>query len=106
MKVRSRILSPSVARGLAVMCAAVFVASAHTAHAGINVWTSHGPPGEGVLALTIDPIDPRRVYAGTEGGGVFAIEPAAVVGAGTPESGTEPALDNALALGGVERIAT
>ena len=47
MKVRSHILSPSVARGIAVMCAAVFVASAHPAQAGINVWTSHGPAGRG-----------------------------------------------------------
>ena len=62
---RSHILSPSVARGIAVMCAAVFVASAHTAQAGINVWTSHGPGVGGVTALAIDPITPRTLYAGT-----------------------------------------
>jgi pimeloyl-ACP methyl ester carboxylesterase len=75
MKVRTHMLNPSVARGIAVVCAAVFVASAHTAHAGINVWTSHGPPGGGVYALAIDPITsnitPRTLYAGTPLEGVF-----------------------------------
>ena len=33
MKVRSQILSPFAARGIALMCAAVFVASTHTAQA-------------------------------------------------------------------------
>ena len=70
MKVRAHILSPSVARGMAVLCAAVFVTSAHTAQAGINVWTSHGPHGGNVHALAIDPITPSTLYAGT-GGGVF-----------------------------------
>ena len=45
MKVRSHSLTTSLARGIAVLCAAVFVTSAHTAQAGINVWTSHGPGG-------------------------------------------------------------
>jgi hypothetical protein len=71
MKVRSHSLSPSVARSVAVVCAAVFVASAHTAQAGINAWTSHGPPGGDVSALAIDPITPRTIYAGTSGTGVF-----------------------------------
>jgi photosystem II stability/assembly factor-like uncharacterized protein len=68
MEARSHILSPSVARGIAVMCAAVFVASAHTAQAGINVWTSHGPPGGDVHALAIDPLTPRTLYAAGSGG--------------------------------------
>jgi hypothetical protein len=68
MKVRSQILSPSVARGIAIMCAAVFVASAHTAQAGINVWTSHGPPGGDVRVLAIDPNMRRTLYAGSEAG--------------------------------------
>jgi photosystem II stability/assembly factor-like uncharacterized protein len=61
MKVRSHILGASVA----AMCAAVFVATAHPAQAGVNVWTSLGPPGGHVLALAIDPIAPRTLYAGT-----------------------------------------
>jgi hypothetical protein len=36
MKVRSHMLSPSVARGIAVLCAAAFVATAHTAQAGFS----------------------------------------------------------------------
>jgi photosystem II stability/assembly factor-like uncharacterized protein len=70
MKVRSPILSPFVARGLAAACAAVFLTSAHTAQAGINVWTSHGPPGSVyVTALAIDPTMHGTLYAGTQGGG-------------------------------------
>ena len=58
MKVRSHILSPSVARGIAVLCAALFVASAHTAQVGVNVWTSHGPGVRSVTVLAIDPTTP------------------------------------------------
>jgi len=36
MKVRSHSLRPSVARGIAVMCAALFVASSHPTYAGIK----------------------------------------------------------------------
>ena len=70
-KVRSRILSPSVARGIAVLCAAVFVASAHPAQAGINVWTSHGPPGGTSAPWPLIPSRPSTLYAGTDGAGVF-----------------------------------
>jgi hypothetical protein len=66
MKMRSHILNPSVARGIAVMCAAVFAATAHPAYAGINVWTSRGPPGGYVSALAIDPITPSTLYAVTD----------------------------------------
>jgi photosystem II stability/assembly factor-like uncharacterized protein len=34
-------------------------------------WTPIGPPGGAVRALAVDPVDPRIVYAGTAGGGVF-----------------------------------
>jgi hypothetical protein len=75
MKVRSPILSSSVARGIAILCGAVFVATAHTALAGINVWTSHGPEGGNIKALAIDPSTPSTLYAGlgnNDGsGGVF-----------------------------------
>ena len=63
MKARSRILSPSVACGIAVMCAVFF--SAHTAHAGSNVWTSHDGPGvESVRLLAIDPTTPNTITEG------------------------------------------
>ena len=57
----------------ALLCAAILVASARTAQAGINVWTSDGPPGGGgsILAVVIDPNECRTVYAGTANGGVF-----------------------------------
>jgi photosystem II stability/assembly factor-like uncharacterized protein len=35
------------------------------------VWTSAGPTGGIVKALAVDPSDPQRVYAGTNGGGFF-----------------------------------
>ena len=44
---------------------------------GASSWqaVNVGLPDQTVVrALAIDPIDPRRVYAGTSGGGVFAIE--------------------------------
>lgn len=67
MKMRAYLLSPSVARGIAVMCAAVVVATAHTAQAGTNVWTSHGPPCGDVHALAIDPQTPTTLYGGGAG---------------------------------------
>jgi len=50
---------------IAVTCAAVFVITAHTAGAGINTWTSHGPPGGDVRTLAIDPTTPSTLCAGT-----------------------------------------
>jgi len=38
-------------------------------HAGLNVWTSSGPDGQGdVSALAIDPTNPSIIYAGSFGG--------------------------------------
>ena len=71
MKALAQILNASVAWGIALMGAAVLLTTAHTAHAGINVWTSHGPPGGDVRALAIDPSTPSTLYAGTGRGGVF-----------------------------------
>ena len=53
--------------------AAIVFAVARPAPAGINVWTSDGPPGGGgsILAVVIDPNESRTVYAGTVNGGVF-----------------------------------
>jgi len=57
-------LNPSASRGIAILCA-VFFASAHTAQAGINVWTSNGPRTEGnVSPLALDPTTPSTLYAG------------------------------------------
>jgi hypothetical protein len=53
----------------------LLVASVHSAQAGINVWTSHGPEGVSVSALAIDPSTPTTLYAGTDNG-VFKIEQA------------------------------
>ena len=49
-------------------------ASAYSAQAGINVWTSHGPGPVSIHTFAIDPITPTTLYAGTEGAGVFDIE--------------------------------
>ena len=51
----------------ALVCALSLVAGVHSAQAGINVWTSHGPGGGTVLALAIDPTMPGTLYAGTRG---------------------------------------
>jgi hypothetical protein len=50
MKLRSHSFSTSVARGITILCAAVFLTSAHTAQVGINVWTSNGPEGGAFFA--------------------------------------------------------
>jgi hypothetical protein len=47
------------------------LASAHTAQAGINAWTSNGPGGGCVTALAIDPTTPSTLYAGTDPLGLF-----------------------------------
>ena len=58
-------------RSAAVLLSAVlFVVSAHSAQAGVNVWTTHGPYGGAVQALAIDPTMPTTLYAGT-GNGVY-----------------------------------
>ena len=63
-------MNRSAARLLAralVICAVLLFASTHTAQAGINVWTSHGPEGRLAFALAIDPTTPGILYAGTDG---------------------------------------
>jgi len=55
----------------ALLCAVALVASTRPARAGINVWTSHGPEGEIVTALAVDPATSTSLYAGTDGAGVF-----------------------------------
>ncbi|MBN1567289.1 MAG: hypothetical protein JXA73_05555 [Acidobacteria bacterium] len=44
---------------------------ANQANAGINSWTGLGPGGLRVNTLAIDPTDPQKLYAGTEGYGIF-----------------------------------
>ena len=56
--------------GVALAIGAV-VLSAAPAGAGLNQWTSGGPPDVSVLALAIDPLRPAIVYAGTNGEGIF-----------------------------------
>lgn len=46
-------------------CAMLLVAHAGIARAGLNVWTSHGPPRGIVQGLVIDPAAPSTLYAGT-----------------------------------------
>jgi hypothetical protein len=65
MTVHGQIFSPALVRGVAVMCAVVFCTTAHTAQAGINIWTSLGPDGAAVSALAIDRATPGTLYAAT-----------------------------------------
>jgi len=58
------------------LCAVLLAVSAHTAHAGINVWTSHGPDGGGIEAGAIDRATSRTLGAGSAGRDVFDFEPA------------------------------
>jgi len=55
----------------ALVCAVLVVTSAHLAHAGTNLCTTHGPDEGPVLALAIDPSTPSTLYPGTQGAGVF-----------------------------------
>jgi photosystem II stability/assembly factor-like uncharacterized protein len=51
---------------------AVLIGAAPPLRAGVNVWTPAGPDSGGaVTALAVHPADPRIVYAGTDGGGIF-----------------------------------
>ena len=89
MKIRSPILKASVTRGIAAVCAAVFVTSADTAQAGINVWTSHGPYGPGtvgIVRLAIDRTTPGTLYAGASNSasGVFKSTNAGVTWSAAP----------------------
>jgi len=63
MKVRAHILSLSVARGIAALCAAVVVASQARAQADIVTFS----------ALAIDPTAPNTLYAGTLGASVSIV---------------------------------
>jgi hypothetical protein len=52
------------------------VTTAHTAQAGINMWTGHGPKPWPLSVLAIDPTQPATLYAATDNysgtyGGVF-----------------------------------
>ena len=64
MKVRSHTLSSSVARGIGAFYGAVVI-SAHTAEAGINIWTSNGPRlPPYVTALVIESDDSEYALRG------------------------------------------
>jgi photosystem II stability/assembly factor-like uncharacterized protein len=47
------------------------LAAAAPSFGGLNRWTGSGPEDPSITSLITDPADPRIVYAGTEGGGVF-----------------------------------
>ncbi|HVR95005.1 MAG TPA: hypothetical protein VMW27_00215 [Thermoanaerobaculia bacterium] len=52
---------------LAVLCVLAFSLPARAE----NTWTPIGPDGGSVTAVVVHPTDPRLVWAGTNGGGVF-----------------------------------
>ena len=92
MKLRSAILgTSSIVCGIAVICAAAFVTSAHPARAGINVWTSYGPGTAGIAALAVDPGGSGTLYAGTYAG-VFKSSDGGSTWSATGEAGTVTAL--------------
>lgn len=55
----------------AVLIFSLLILQVETASAGMNEWTSNGPEGGGIFALTVAPSTPSTLYAGTDGGGVF-----------------------------------
>jgi len=60
-----------VKRSASLLCAAVLVLTAHSARAGVNTWTGHGPSAGHVTFLAIDPQYPNTLYAGTQFGGLY-----------------------------------
>ena len=44
------------------------VCTSSVAQAGINQWTSSGPVGQNIRALTLNPQTPAILYTGTDGG--------------------------------------
>jgi hypothetical protein len=56
------------AMGLALLTAWLLAAPAD---AGLNVWSSNGPPSVSILSLAVDPLTPGTVYAGSNGQGIF-----------------------------------
>src|SRR5262249_44951853 len=55
----------------ALVFAALLLSPPALAVAGLNQWTSNGPPGGSLSALAVDPMTPTTLYAGTLAGGVF-----------------------------------
>jgi photosystem II stability/assembly factor-like uncharacterized protein len=61
----------AIARGrphgiaLAILAACLLAAPAE---AGLNAWSSNGPLNVSILSLAVDPLTPRIVYAGSNGG--------------------------------------
>lgn len=51
-----------------VFLTASFTMGPNAALAGVNRWTTHGPEGGWVHGVTVDPTNPRRLYATAEGG--------------------------------------
>ena len=53
---------------LAILAAWLLAAPAD---AGLNAWSSNGPPNVSILSLAVDPLTPGIVYAGSNGNGIF-----------------------------------
>jgi Tol biopolymer transport system component len=89
MKKRNTMLNTTTFRKVLLIGLLTFLIAiqAGKVSAETNVWTSNGPDGGRINALTIDPTTPGKLYAGTYGGGVFAIS---IVGPGS-FSKTSPA---------------
>src|SRR5205814_8377766 len=68
---RSRRRSASAVLLVVWTAAAAHLVSPASAGAAVGRWSSHGPEGGFVSALSVDPTDPATVYAGTQDGGVF-----------------------------------
>jgi len=58
------------------LCAVLLAVSAHTVHAGANVWTSHGPEGGSIETRAIDRAPSSTLGAGSAGRDVFDFEQA------------------------------
>ena len=55
---------------LAILAVATWLL-AGPAEAGLNAWSSNGPPDVSILSLAVDPLAPGTVYAGSNGDGIF-----------------------------------
>jgi hypothetical protein len=61
---KQRMIENSAARRIAATCAVLLLATAHTAQAGINVWTGHGPGTVRIDALAVDPTTAGMKFCG------------------------------------------
>ena len=78
-----------------VLMALLPLAAAGSVSAGDAAWTGLGPKGKSITAIAVDPHNPKMLYAGTTGGGLFKS-----TDGGTDWTETNPGFagDNVLAL--------